>query len=205
MNREDKIAQRVMMAVSPYTFARDFMIPKSVKVTQIDDEGTGADIKTWEFEGRLMGVAYFGKASKPLWYYRFTNESSRRARIKDTIENLKSRIKFKQDRLDERRNFQHTLKVGDILTGSWGYDQTNIDYYVVKEVGQKSVKIREIGSKVVGHGSGTDRVVANPNAETGPVMLKRVGPRNGVKISSYLWVYPWDGRPQSETDAMSGH
>jgi hypothetical protein len=37
--------------------------------------------------------------------------------------------------------------VGDIFVCSWGYDQTNIDYYKVMEVKNKSVVIAGIGQE----------------------------------------------------------
>ena len=37
------------------------------------------------------------------------------------------------------------VNVGDIFVCSWGYDQTNIDYYKVLEVKNKSVVISAIG------------------------------------------------------------
>jgi len=40
----------------------------------------------------------------------------------------------------------HSLNVGDILRASWGYDQTNIDYFQVTAlVGKSMVEVREIG------------------------------------------------------------
>lgn len=41
------------------------------------------------------------------------------------------------------------FKVGDILYDSWGYEQTNINFYQVVECGKRSVKVREIGQKMV--------------------------------------------------------
>jgi hypothetical protein len=40
-------------------------------------------------------------------------------------------------------------KVGDILYSSWGYDQTNIEFFKVVKVSEFSVWIQEIGKKVV--------------------------------------------------------
>ena len=40
-------------------------------------------------------------------------------------------------------------KVGDILHHSWGYDQTNCDFYQVVEVKKASVVLRKIGAKHV--------------------------------------------------------
>ena len=40
-------------------------------------------------------------------------------------------------------------KVGDILYSSWGYDQTNIDFYKVVKVSEFSVWIQELSKKIV--------------------------------------------------------
>jgi hypothetical protein len=44
-----------------------------------------------------------------------------------------------------------TVKVGDIFYCSWGYDQTNIDFYQVVELSAsgKTAKLREIGKTFV--------------------------------------------------------
>lgn len=42
-------------------------------------------------------------------------------------------------------------KIGDLLSNSWGYDQTNVDFYQVVAVTERSVTIREIaGDRVEG-------------------------------------------------------
>ena len=39
---------------------------------------------------------------------------------------------------------KHNIKVGDIFYHSWGYEQTNIDFYQVVAITAKTVSIREI-------------------------------------------------------------
>ena len=39
---------------------------------------------------------------------------------------------------------KHNIKVGDIFYHSWGYDQTNIDFYQVVSVTAKTISIRRI-------------------------------------------------------------
>ncbi len=48
-----------------------------------------------------------------------------------------------------RARFQNPYKIGDILHHSWGYDQTNCDFYQVVEVKKASVILRKIGAKTV--------------------------------------------------------
>lgn len=50
-------------------------------------------------------------------------------------------------------------RIGDILVSSWGYDQTNIDYYQVIAVTKASVRIREIRTVRIAS-EGTSDVVA---------------------------------------------
>lgn len=43
----------------------------------------------------------------------------------------------------------HGVKVGDVFVMSWGWEQTNIDFFQVVELrGQQKIKIREIAQKV---------------------------------------------------------
>lgn len=112
----------------------------------------------------------------------------------------------------------HTLKVGDILYSSWGYDQTNISWYQVTQlVGKQSVKIRKIHGKIDSYDMstvGVDNVIGvkdsffEPTSEwdtRGKEQLKRVTERNGIKLSNYEWAQPWDGEPQQETSLGYGH
>lgn len=40
-------------------------------------------------------------------------------------------------------------KVGDLFCMSWGYDQTNVNYFQVTRVSDKGVWVREVGAKSV--------------------------------------------------------
>lgn len=43
----------------------------------------------------------------------------------------------------------HGVKVGDLFSMSWGYDQTNVNYFQVTRVSDSGVWVREIGSQSV--------------------------------------------------------
>ena len=45
---------------------------------------------------------------------------------------------------------QYGVKVGDLFVSSWGYEQTNVDYYQVVSVhGKSSVRVREVRPQLV--------------------------------------------------------
>ena len=77
-----------------------------------------------------------------------------------------------------KEEFFESIKVGDIFVDSWGYDQTNQDFYLVTKKLKASIKIVEIGSKVVGHRAngytsvGIEMVVPVPDAVIGEEKTK---------------------------------
>jgi hypothetical protein len=44
---------------------------------------------------------------------------------------------------------KHNIKAGDIFYNSWGYEQTNIDFFQVVSVTAKTITLREVKSSVV--------------------------------------------------------
>lgn len=92
---------------------------------------------------------------------------------------------------------------GTVLVSSWGYDQTNVDFYVVIDATSKTVTVQELRSEVIDG----ERVVPVPGSENGPVMRRRIircSDRPSVKIDGAL-AYPWTGRAERRTEAMAGH
>jgi hypothetical protein len=170
----------------------------------------GLDIWTWEEEAPLgtvyRGVAFAGKSLKHLWNYRFKDVFQQEKQIKETIDNYNAVLAEKAKRQQTRALYSQTYKVGDVLSGSWGYDQTQNSYYEVVDVPTpKSVVLREIDQKVVRREHGANYVVPVPGAFKGPLMKKIPGPGGRVRIESFLSVSKWDGKPDYETPFEMGH
>lgn len=88
-----------------------------------------------------------------------------------------------------KSSIQHQLLVHDILMASWGYDQTNIDYYqVTKLIGAQTVEIRKIAAKTTPTGSMCGECYPLIDQFIGEPMKKRVlGDGKSVKIESYAY------------------
>ncbi len=132
-----------------------------LKVSNIKFDGYKIEL-TENLKGKPVARLYkflpVGK-NKDTWKliqgYYFRDEARREEWIKEQMTNIKSRIAYdtasKTAKKDAVSN--HTFKVGDCLYSSWGYDQTNIDFFEVVEVLPKSVKVRPIAQTYV-DGSG---------------------------------------------------
>lgn len=201
-----------------FTLTRDQIPPDAGK--PLEPEGTDLDIYTWDDVSgtgrkRFWGAAYSGKSNKPIWFIQFSTQSNRIEEIRKTIERRKEQLAAKERARQEKADFQHNLKPGDIFYSSWGYDQTNIDFYEITAVKGKNVIIRQIESKVVeGAGGPSERVVPVPGHFVGEPMLKRPqglgGPGSSlgrvyIKVHSFANAYPWDGHPLHQTGAAYGH
>jgi hypothetical protein len=193
------------------TMPRESYLPKNVDLKQVEIPDL-PDLLVYTYDGTSpdgsvvnYGIAFYGKGNKPIWHFRFRSPQSRQTQIDETVRNYKAINQRKMERRQERTDYKHSFQVGDILVSSWGYDQTNIDYYEVIAVGDKTVSIREIDSKVVGDDETSFRVAPAAGHYKGPAMVKKPLPSGSVKITSYAYAHKWDGRPRSETKLEYGH
>jgi len=96
-----------------------------------------------------------------------------------------------------KTRYIHTLEVGDIMHYSWGYDQTNCQYYQVIACTDHTATIREIGYQTVPGSEGfmSESVVPVKGAflESEKPMTKRVRPGNYITIESYGSCSKWEG------------
>lgn len=191
-------------------FPREFYLPPEARGTKpLTPEGTDLAIWLWEGTGRdgrekPYGIAFAGKANKPLWHYSFRSESERARTVEETIKSRRRTVEYKQKQQEERRNFEHNMKVGDILYSSWGYDQTNVNFYEIVDLRGKDIILREIAKKTSRESRGADYVVPIPGKYVGSPIKRRPTGR-GVKIDTVSRAYPWDGKPKYETATGWGH
>jgi len=133
----------------------------------------------------FYGIAFWGSAGRPLFHYRFRSEADRAKKLDNFFASLAINVASKAARAEERKASGRGLEVGDVLVSSWGYDQTNIDYYeVTRLIGEKQVEIRKIGAEIEETGWLRGRSVPAPGKFIGEPMVKLA--RNGsVSIASY--------------------
>lgn len=100
----------------------------------------------------VMGFA--GKARKPVFYYSFNTEEKKNKFISDWAISQIKKINLKAEHKAERKQLQEnaldSVNVGDVFCSSWGYEQTNIDYYQVIAIkGKSTITLRQISSEIV--------------------------------------------------------
>lgn len=109
----------------------------------------------------------------------------------------------------------HGVPVGAVFVHSWGYDQTNIDFYEVVGVTAKAVKIRPVKQTTEYLGSGQDKTVPVEGDDrfkgepvTKFVKFWKYDGENGpvLRINDYTaHASLWDGAPCWQTAPGWGH
>ena len=142
-----------------------------------------------------------GKQKNPYSNYYYQNEERRNMAISNAKESADAEQSYKEKRAEERKSFVPEFEVGEIFSSSWGYEQTNVDFYqVVEKPSKHYAVIRKIAQDTVegsvySHGMACE-VVAVPNAFISTETQKKKVGRYGIKLSSYSSAYKWDCRPK---------
>ena len=144
----------------------------------------------------FAAMGFSGKKSTPDFHFVFKTMDARNDYICKYENNIRAYNKAKEDRKDKRMA-PTTLKAGDILYASWGYEQTNIDFYeVTKVIGKRTVEIREIACEVIDPEFDRGHKIPVPGKFIGKPEKKVVRNGDTISITSYASAYRYDGSPK---------
>ncbi|MFJ3465736.1 hypothetical protein [Achromobacter spanius] len=173
-------------------FTRDFYISATDKELLRDD--ALSVIVVCSPDG-MQAKGFSGRRQRPDFHYRFRSTAARDAHVSQWHERLKADAQAKAARRAEAKADGHAYEVGDVLRCTWGYEQTNQDYYqVVKLVGKQTIEIREIESLVENTGDMSGEAVPKVDAFVGDVLRRRPGRDGFVKIGDGRFAFkePYD-------------
>lgn len=115
------------------------------------------------FEGKSgpAYVAYKGRQGKPERFLSFSSPDRRDRHLSNYIE---QQTEFEELKRSNRQT-GHGLAVGEIVFATWGYEQTNVDFFeVVRVPSNLSAVVRQIESETIEDkpGSMTGKATAKP-------------------------------------------
>lgn len=117
--------------------------------------------------------------------------------INRVLANKEAREKAKAERKARVAEEANKVEIGDIYVASWGWEQTNVDFYeVVAKPSPKTVIIREIACRTkegseISHGM-ADSVYPVRGAYIGEEMKKRISAYGSIKINDCAYARPTD-------------
>lgn len=94
--------------------------------------------------GRPVAHVYVGKQSKPVRRCYYRSLESREADVRKVFAWRAEWQAAKVAAREAKAAWKNPYKVGDIFDSSWGYDQTNVDFFECVGVKGKMLEIRKI-------------------------------------------------------------
>lgn len=190
-------------------FTRSFYAPKGGKKVVFKDY-PGAEL-VWKAGTTVKGtdfihaVGFSGRRQKPDFNLSFRSPEAMEKHVTRWIGEL-DRVKAAKKERKADRNQPHSVTVGTVFAASWGYEQTNVDFYeVVQLVGKNTVVIRKIAGALKEDGVMSGKTVACPGQFVGDPMRKRVAVmgseatgskyRHAITVDSVRTAFEWDGNP----------
>lgn len=125
------------------------------------------------------------------------------------INTIKGNIQSDQERKQKQRAANKEVKasdfykIGDIVYNSWGWEQTNIDFYQVIEITNKTITVKEIMQSYVensglSHGMACDVIACKDQFRSNGEQYKMIVRAEGKLSQPKSWYYftKWDGKPK---------
>jgi len=189
-----------------FALPRSFYVPSNVQVVTETPAGTNLELHSYTTgRGTYALVAFQGKQTKPFvnTYYRTETqrEEAKDQLVQNALNAAHDKAHRKANEATEAAALLATIKVGDIWSCSWGYEQTNVDFYVVVKVTGKMVHLREIASRSTGDSS----VAPDPTRFVSSEIHARKVVHGGCSLKSYMWAHPFSGGSTYQTPANAGH
>jgi hypothetical protein len=95
---------------------------------------------------------FVGKQSNPIWHYRFPNLEAMKTKLNTQISTLMSWEDMKADRKEKNKARltadMDAVAVGGMFSYSWGWEQTNVEFFQVIEKKSKSFVMQEIRGRM---------------------------------------------------------
>jgi hypothetical protein len=170
-----------------FSFARESFVPKGA--LKVLDKQSDAVAYLYERNGRLFGLVFTGKRTKPDSHYRFRSSEERERSIQRAFEARQSHHDRRRQDREARKTASNPFVVGDILSTCWGYDQTNREFFEVTAVRGKSVWLREISQKAVETQSMAGKTVPLPGQYVGEE-FRRLAISTSIKIDKVRCASP---------------
>ena len=142
-----------------------------------------------------------GKKSSPTKHYQYSTPEKRSEGIDRFVKQV-TQVQAMKAAYKANLDKPHTLQVGQIVHSSWGYDQTQNDFYKIIELKGKTrvvlqqLQIRKVDGST-GHMSCSVMPVLDENI--GEPFTKKANGLNQIKLTSYASASLWDERPKYQS------
>lgn len=162
--------------------------------TKIQPKGLDIEFYLEDRAGKFYLMAFRGTAGKPCAHYSFKSAEQRAGYMKRMAESAQLSADYKAKQ-KAKAKAGRKLEVGHILYTSWGYDQTNTDFYQVTALkGETMVIVQKLAASVEETGFMSGKTFPTEQRVGQPIACK-VLDGDRIKVDGHsAWI--WNGQPK---------
>lgn len=148
-------------------------------------------------KGKLICLALFNeKGFKPEFVYSFATSESYNEYLTEKKKAITNAFNRNLQALKEYDLKKAEIQKGSILYSSWGYEQTNIDFYIVLNRKNDFITIQEIGQIKTFQSSDSGTCIPDATNLIGEPFKKKISKYASVKFASFKSGYLCDDTPK---------
>lgn len=117
-------------------------IPKDAR--PILEHENGSALYVYDMAGKFALISFWGTSAKPDQHFYCRTEQQRDQAVQKWKASVESSVTFRAERKAKTAATPNPYKVGDIVNTSWGYDQTNVDFFIVTRRSEGCVWVRAV-------------------------------------------------------------
>lgn len=141
----------------------------------------GGKVELYASEDCKVVAGFVGKRAKPSMYYRFSS-------VEKAAEYADKWVSEEAEKIEKSAAANAAVKVGDLFVSSWGWEQTNVDFYSVVAVSGSMVSLKALKAKKVYSSDMAGKSFPKVGEFASDVVIRRKllsgGSRATVKINS---------------------
>jgi hypothetical protein len=170
-----------------FSLTREMMIPNGAQPVA-DPESSAVVYISRDGKNRPCAMFFRGKSAKPAANYVYLSQESLEKAVCNFFKAVRTSEQRKHDAREARKAWTNDYKVGDVLVSTWGYEQTNKNFYEVTAISGKMLTLREIASEREEDMPMQGRAVPLPGQFTGEAFRRRAS-EHGIKIESFEYAH----------------
>jgi hypothetical protein len=131
---------------------RERFIPSDYSVIK---ENADHKIVVYGNTEKLFAMAFMGTKSSREFHHKFKNTEQMTSYIDNWFDKeVKAKTEIAERKVAKKTankelDLNKVLKLGDVVVSTWGWEQTNVDYFQIVEIKGKRVRLKAICGKVV--------------------------------------------------------
>ncbi|AQX03696.1 hypothetical protein BBD32_19320 (plasmid) [Elizabethkingia anophelis] len=152
-------------------------------------------IITFEKDTYYYSLIFTGRKTKPTYFNRATAEDIREVGINNIKKIILDKYEKNLSFIESKKAISDTIQKGTILYSDWGYEQTNINFYLVLERKNSKLILQEIGQTRTYERQDSGTCIANPEIKKGEPFERRLTKYASININEVQTATIYNGKP----------